>query len=72
MSSILKSCSFLFRSSLKDVLGKPEAMSLQEAYATAVINEALDTDDDDDEEERNEEQKSKSDLNASEEDKKTL
>ena len=43
----------------------PEAMSLDEAYANAVITEALDTEDED-------EAQSKSDLNATGEDKKDI
>lgn len=39
------------RNSLKEVLSRPEAMSLEEAYATAVINDALDTDTEEDEDE---------------------
>ena len=43
----------------------PEAMSLDEAYANAVITEALDTEDED-------EAQTKSDLNATDEDKKDI
>ena len=53
-----------FRSALKDALNTTRAMSVDEAYANAVINDALSTDD-----EAEEESTSKSDLNA-EEDKK--
>jgi len=48
------------RNSLKDALNPNGAMSLQEAYANAVITDALDTDDDEMEESQ------KSDLNADE------
>ena len=34
---------------MKDAMSSPEPMSLEEAYATAVITEALDTEDEDDE-----------------------
>ena len=45
---------------MKDALNPNGAMSLQEAYANAVITDALDTDDDEMEESQ------KSDLNADE------
>lgn len=39
------------RGALKDALNQTaEPMSLEEAYATAIINDALDTDDDEDDE----------------------
>ena len=41
---------FLSRGALKDALNQTEPMSLDEAYATAIINDALDTDDDENEE----------------------
>ena len=42
---------FLSRGALKDALNQTaEPMSLEEAYATAIINDALDTDDDENEE----------------------
>ena len=54
-----------FRNALKDAMTSPEAMSLDEAYANAVITEALDTEDED-------EAQTKSDLNATGEDKKDI
>ena len=58
-----------FRSALKDALNTTRAMSVDEAYANAVINDALSTDDEADEGTAEEVSTSKSDLNA-EEDKK--
>ena len=58
-----------FRSALKDALNTTRAMSVDEAYANAVINDALSTDDEADEATAEEVSTSKSDLNA-EEDKK--
>ena len=59
-----------FRSALKDALNTTRAMSVDEAYANAVINEALSTDDEADE---TSEVPTKADLNAAEdEDKKDL
>merc|ERR1712026_19021 len=57
------------RSALKDALSTTRAMSVDEAYANAVINEALSTDDENDDEVTF---ASKSDLNAEIEDKKDL
>ena len=58
-----------FRSALKDALNTTRAMSVDEAYANAVINEALSTDDEADEVA---EVPTKADLNAEDEDKKDL
>ena len=58
-----------FRSALKDALNTTRAMSVDEAYANAVINEALSTDDEADEAA---EVPTKADLNAEDEDKKDL
>ena len=54
---------------MKDALNTTRAMSVDEAYANAVINDALSTDDEADEGTAEEVSTSKSDLNA-EEDKK--
>ena len=50
---------------MKDAINSPEPMSIDEAYANAVITEALDTEDED-------EAQTKSDLNATGEDKKDI
>merc|ERR1712209_386127 len=57
------------RSALKDALNTTRAMSVDEAYANAVINDALSTDDEADEAA---EVPTKADLNAEDEDKKDL
>ena len=54
---------------MKDALNTTRAMSVDEAYANAVINEALSTDDEADEAA---EVPTKADLNAEDEDKKDL
>ena len=36
---------FIYRSAMKDAINSPEPMSIDEAYANAVITEALDTED---------------------------
>ena len=58
---------FGFRSALKDALNTTRAMSVDEAYANAVINDALSTDDEADEgTAEGSASPSKSDLNAEE------
>lgn len=53
----------IVRKALKDAVNEPVSLSLEEAYADAIINDALDTGDEEEEEEEDE-ALTKSDLNA--------